>query len=450
MPPTWLIVTVALLVAAALGWNGRRDLTRPAVAFGISWFGFVALAQARLTDVEQPWSWSFAAVVIGGGLLFVVAATAAGGTAPARGNVRLGRESLHGRRLAAVAAVLIVAGCAGAAYKAHLAGGVPLLSSDPDAVRGRLLLSPPPTWATALTNGFYLGAWCALLAMWVVRPLPRPAAAGLALLALAGLLGASLEASRNVLLFALAVPVIAAYVTRSPGRQAVRLAASATVVCAVLAVVGGLYVIRVERSGSGAKTYVQQQTKRQPSLLRPLIPLYINAAFPLEAARRLHEAVPDRTAYRLGAASLTSLPDKAFPGGKPAYGETLAALMRKPEGQAQVAWTVGSYQGRLLADLGWVGVLLGSALLGLAAGAAYRWARGLTGLAAVAIVCYLAYFSAYLIYDNHLSFSLIWFFDIAVLATIGAWCTGRADRWAGRARARLRPTAPARMPGSAS
>jgi hypothetical protein len=195
----------------------------------------------------------------------------------------------------------------------------------------------------------------------------------------------------------------------------------------VLAVgVGGLFVLRLARAESGARTYLEQELDRQPPAVRPLLPLYINAVFPIEAERRLHRAVPHRVPYALGANSLTSLPKALFPGGKPSPGADIGDLMRTGEG-AQLSWTVATYQGRLLGDLGWQGVVLGSLLLGLVFGALQRWARVRMGFLAVAVTAYVAYYAAFMLYDNLLSFTVIAVYDLAVIAVVDAVATRRLD-----------------------
>jgi hypothetical protein len=93
----------------------------------------------------------------------------------------------------------------------------------------------------------------------------------------------------------------------------------------------------------------------------------------------------------------------------------------------QFRWTVASYQGRLLADFGWQGVMLGSILIGLGFGSLHRWARGRAGFLPVGVVAYVAYYSAYMVYENHLSFSLIAVYELGVIALVSAYCLGWTD-----------------------
>jgi oligosaccharide repeat unit polymerase len=415
-----LVAVLALLIVALLLLAGRDDLTRPAVAFGIPWFGVVALAQLRLTRAESPWSTEFALVVFGGGLAFMAAATLAGGIHAARGRVTRGGP-IRRKRLVAAALVLLAGGVAGWIYKASVLDGIPLFADDPDAVRGRALGAIDlPAWSSALTGGFYLGMWCALAALPGARvELSRSRRLGLWLLAAAGLFGVCLEASRNQAVFAVGVPLIGAYLLSTRRGTRSQLAWLATAVCVLAVGIGGLFLIRISRSDGAANAYIEQEMDRQPTVLKPLVPVYVNAVFPLEAARRLETVVPTRRAYGLGADSLTSLPNRAFPEGKSTYGGDVGDLMAydPPIG---LRWTVASYQGRLLGDLGWRGVLLGSLLLGLAFGSLYRWARGRPGLVSVAIIAYATYNVAYFVYDNHFSFSIIAVYDIAVLALVAA------------------------------
>jgi hypothetical protein len=413
-----------------LAWLGRRDVTRPAVAFGVVWFGFIAVAQLHLTELERDWSAGFTRTAFAGGLVFIVAATLAGGTAPARGSADAGREKLRAGRLVVAALVLVAAGLAGAAYKAHVLEGIPLLSENVDEVRARAYANGEtvlPAWSSALTGGFYIGMWCALAALWILHGRASwIRLAPLWLLAAAALLGVALEASRNLVVFAVTVPAIVAYVIGRPSRGRIQFAWAAAAVAVLLGGIGGLYVLRLERGDTAAGTYLEQQQERQPRAVRPLLPLYVNGVFPLVAASRAYEAVPGQYSYERGAASLSSLPDRAFPEGKSEFGSDVAQLMR-PNVPASITWSVPGYQGRLIVDLGWRGVLLGSALLGLAFGSLHRWARVRTGLLPVAVIAFTAYHSAFLVYDTLLSFSLIAAYDLAVIALVGAFATRRTD-----------------------
>jgi oligosaccharide repeat unit polymerase len=446
--PSAIIGIAALLVAGGCLWLGRRDLSRPAVAFGASWFIFAALAQLRLTDLEQRWSTGFTLLVFGGGLAFIVAAVLAGGTAGARGTFRIERDQIDVRRLLTVAVVLILAGIPAVLYRAHVLGGVPLLSENPDIVRGRVFQNGEvvlPGWSSALTGGFYIGLWATLAAIWAVAPrVSRRRLVPLWGLALVALFGVALEASRNLVIFAVVVPAIGAYLLMRPRGRRAALAWAAGAVCVLVLGVGGLYAARLTRGDERAHTYVSEQSDKLPAVVRPLLPLYVNGVYPLEAERRLYDTIPGRYPYELGAASLTSLPDKLFPEGKSQLPRNTAILMGNTLG-AGVTWTVSTYQGRLLADLGWIGVLLGSALLGLLFGSLYRWARGKAGFLPIAAVGYLAYFSAYSVYDNNLSFSLIAIYDLTVIALMGAYCMGWMDETFAALRRlgnRIRPAEP--------
>jgi hypothetical protein len=397
------------------------------VAFGVPWFIVVAAAQLRLTELEDPWSVGFTLVAMGGGLAFVLAATLAGGTAPARGALTVDRERFRVRRMVIAALVLVGAGVIGAVYKASVLDGVPLFSGNADVVRGRAFRDGEgviPAWSSALTGGFYLGLWCTLATLWLLpSDTSRVRRAALWLLAAAALLGVSLEASRNLVVYALVVPAGAAYLLARPRRPRVVAAWMAAAMAVVAVFIAGTFVLRLDQADGPGDRYVETQLDRQPLIVRPLVPLYINAVYPMEAARRVYGAVPDHYAYGLGADSLTSLPDKAFPEGKSPYGSKVAELMNEQEFE-QVVWSVAGYQGRLLADLGWQGVMLGSLLLGLGFGYLHRWARTAGGLVPAAVIAGAAYYSAYMIYDNHLSFTLIAIFDVAMLTLISAFCTG--------------------------
>ncbi|HEX8066168.1 MAG TPA: hypothetical protein VF520_06545 [Thermoleophilaceae bacterium] len=424
-----MIAVVALAIAATILYLGRRDVTRPAVAFGVVWFGCVALAQLRLTENERPWPDGYWALVLAGGLVFVLAAVLAGGTAPARGAIVARREDYSPRRLVVAALVLSAGALAGLAYKADVLGGVPLLSGHADLLRSRAYRGGEvaiPAWSTALTDGFFLAMWCTLAALWTMRGATRARRAATWALAAGALFGVALLASRNSVLFALSVPLAAAYLLTRLGTRTARAGWVGVGIAVFAAVVGGLFVVRVSENPSPQESFLEREVDRQPPALKLLVPFYVNAVYPLEAEARLYSVVPDRRPYALGAASLLSLPDAAFPEGKPNFGLTLAELMRERRGDG-LSWSVATYQGRLYGDGGWAMVLLGSALLGLGLGMLYRWARARSGLVPVAVVGFVAYYAAYMTYDNLLSFTVIAVYDLAAIAAIDLYVRGELD-----------------------
>lgn len=412
-----VVGVVALAIAGGAAYLGRRDLSRPAVVFALSWFGFVALAQLHLTHVETDWSFSFAAATIGGGVAFIVASLAASGTAAARGAVRLDPDRYRTGRLVAIAVVLMLGATAGWIYKAHVLGGVPLLSSDPDAIRGRAFGGGGelPAWSTALTDGFYLAFWI-LLAVARMRWGSLGRARRLALLALAAaaLFGVALDASRNLALLAIGVPAVAAYVlsAQAARRQALLRAGAALLV--VIAIVGGLFVARLAQgdAGNAGNRFIRHELDTHSVVLRPLIPVYVNGVLPLDGLQGLRQTIPERAPWGGGAYSLLSLPSRFFTHAKPQFGVAVANPLAT---RGASFWTVASYQGRAFADYGETGVIGVSVLLGLLFGGAYRFARGRTGIFAVVLIGYVAFYCAYLIYDNLLSFSLIGLYDLAVV-----------------------------------
>lgn len=421
----------AALIAVCILYLGRRDLTRPSVVFGTVWFGFVGLAQLRLTEQETPWGTDFTILVFAGGLAFVVAALVAAGTAPARGTVIVRREQFERRRLVWATLFLIACGAAGAAWKAHILGGVPLLSGEADVLRARAFGNgevATPMAATALTDCFFLALWCALIALWKQpRGGPRRAVVGLVLLAAVALFGVALEASRNPVLLSVAIPAVAVYLLARPRRRRAGIAYVGIAALLLAGLAGGAFVLRLAQNGKGGHEYLTGELHRQPTLVQPLVPIYVNGVFPLEAAHRIYDNYPDPQPFGLGAYSLLSLPDAAYPKRKPSYGPTVVALMeprRSFRVPGAIRWAVASYQGRLFADDGWPGVILGSVLLGLGFGWLYRWARARTGFVAVAVIGYLAYYAAYMVYDNLLSFTLIAVFDLVAIALVVGYVRG--------------------------
>src|SRR4051794_1176590 len=244
------VALIALAIVAVTAYLGRRDLSRPAVVFGLAWFAFVAAAQLQLTPTEADWSAAFAATTIGGGLAFMLGATAAAGTGRARGAVRLERDRYNAGGLLAIAVVLMLGGVAGWIYKSHLLGGVPLLSDRVDVIRGRAFTGAGvPAWSSALTGGFYIAFWILSAVAYL-----RWRAGGLAyraclvVLAAAALFGVALDGSRNLVLLAVSVPLVAAYVLSSPaGRRQAFVRAGAALVVVVL-IVGGAFVARLAQT----------------------------------------------------------------------------------------------------------------------------------------------------------------------------------------------------------
>ena len=416
---TVAIGLAAVAIAAAIFWLGRRDLAHPAVAFGLAWFICVAITQLDLTTFVQPWSGSFALLVFGGGLAFVAAATIAAGTAPARGTVAPRRSDYDPGRILLAALILIASGFLGRWLESRILGGVPLLSGNIDALRsnaygnGNVAI---PSYVTFLSNGFYLGGWCLLAYLWLRwRELSRLATAAVSGGVVLAAVGALAGGSRNVFLYAMAVPLVAVYAStqRLPRRA---IGSIAVAVALLLVVFSGVYIVR---SGGNADT-------GQPRILRPLVPLYVATAYPFEAERRYVLAMPGKFSPTRGGATLASLPDAAFPHGKPPLGNMIGTLTHTSPKAPN--WTVASYQGRIIADFGATAVLPFSILLGLLLGAGYRACRGRRGLLALAAVGIIAYYAAFMTYDNLLSFSLGVFYDLVVVACVAAFAGGLTVR----------------------
>lgn len=419
------IATAVLAVgaAAALGYGGRHDITRPAVAFGVPWFAAVALAQLSLTDFSEPWDLRFSAVALGGGLAFVVAAILAAGTRGARGAIKPPVPGDYdSRRMLVAAVVLLLGGVVGWWLASRTLGGVPLFSGDIDAVRSRAYGESEvaiPSYVTFLTDGCYLGGW-ALLAFAAMRW--RSLSRGARALTLLGVgaagVGALAGGSRNVLLFAVAVPLLVVYAATNPLPR--RLARSLVAVGICMAVVFSAFFLIRTNANVATSGYLANELEKHPRVLRPLLPVYVAATYPLEAERRLLGALPDRFEHTGGSATLASFPDAFFPDGKAAYGPQLGALTNTDENG--LYWTVATYQGRTLSDFGSTAIFPFSILLGLAFGLAYRACRAGRGFLPLAGVAVLAYYSAFMTYDNLLSFSVIAVYDLTVVAALELIC----------------------------
>ena len=426
---------IALLAGAivVLGvYLGRRDLTRPAVVFAVVFFGFAAAAQLQLTALDRDWSTGFAALTVGGGIAFIVAALLASGTRGARGTLEIDPRAYRSNRVLVAAALLIIGAIIGWSYKSTVLDGIPLLSGEADITRARAVEQggevAVPAWSSALTGGFHLAFWCLLASLWSGRGIDSGLRRfALGTLSAIALFGVALEASRNLVLLAVGVPLIAAYVLSAPARRAGVVLRVAAVSAIVFVVVGGAFIARLEQTGAtnSANQFVKDELRRQPVPLKPLIPVYVNGVLPFVGYQGAYEAIPRTAEWGYGGYSLTSFPDVAFPEGKPDLGSVVRTNM--PSDRYGGFWTVATYQGRAYGDAGPVGVIGVSVLLGLLFGGLYRWARGRAGLLAPVLIGYGAYYTAYMAYDNLLSFTLIAFYDIAVIAGVERYVRRGSD-----------------------
>ena len=416
-----------LAIAAAILWLGRRDLTHPAVAFGLAWFLSVAITQLDLTSFVQPWSGSFALLVFGGGLAFVAAAVISAGTDRARGTVArsdptTSRGASCWRRWSCWQAACWAAGWRAAFSAACRCSRGTSTRCGPGAYgNGNVAI---PSYVTFLSNGFYLGGWCLLAYLWLRwRELSSLAIAAIAAGGVRPRSARSPAARATSSSTRSAVPLVAVYASThgcldgrsdhrgrrcpAPGRLQRRLHRP----------LGGQ---------RGTDQYLDFELSRQPRMLRPLVPLYVATAYPFEAERRYVLAMPGKFSPTRGGATLASLPDAAFPHGKPPLGNMIGTLTHTSPKAPN--WTVASYQGRIIADFGATAVLPFSILLGLLLGAGYRACRGRRGLLALAAVGIIAYYAAFMTYDNLLSFSLGVFYDLAVVACVAAFAGGLTVR----------------------
>ena len=421
-----MIVSAAIAACAGVALaitvvKGRRDVTHPAVAFGVLWFLFTALAQLRLTPFEHAWSGGFAALVFAGAVALLSAILLATGGTCTRGSMFASRAQYDGSRLMLAAGLFIVAGVAGVAAKASILGGIPLVSGRIDVLRSSAYGSEGeirvPAWSTFLTNGFYIAFWLLLAAIWCgwARSRQRRVIvfAGLAVT----VVGAFSGASRNALLFMLAVPFVAVYqACPRLSRRAVFGVAGASLL--TLIAMSVIFLVRAEQREAGRVTFLSQELEETPIAARPLLPLYFGGAFPFEAERRLAAAVPGEFGYGYGVSTLQGLPDAFFPQGKSPYREIVGELTYESSAESPY-WTVATYQGRALADFGAPGVVLVSILLGLLFGGVYRACRGRSGLFPLAVLGYTAYYAGFLFYDNLVSLTAMSVaFDVVVLAVV--------------------------------
>jgi oligosaccharide repeat unit polymerase len=320
-------------------------------------------------------------------------------------------------RLVVAAVVLMCGAGAGWVYKAHVLGGIPLFSGSIDVVRAQAAGGARlPTWSSVLTAGFYLAFWSLVAALWMSwHSASLTSRIGLGALAAAALFGVAFDGSRNLVLLALAMPAVAAYLVLRPRRGATRMLRVGLVVGVIAIVVGGAFVGRLSQESTRAsgRAFMKRELDRQPLPVRPFLPIYVTGVLPFDAYAGVYATVPGHYAWGDGAYSLRSLPDKLFPHGKPSYGG-LVSTQFELRGMGAF-WNVATYQAPAFADAGPTGVITASILLGLLFGCAYRAARGVRGLFPLAVIAYVVYYLVYMPYDNFLSFTLIAVYDLTAL-----------------------------------
>jgi hypothetical protein len=415
---TVVIAGVACVLVVAALYLGRRDLAHPAWAFAIPWFLWVAVAQLRLTTFEHSWSFSYAALVIGGGLLFSFGAVLAAGFAPVRGTLHVSMNRYSVPRFVAIAVALLITAGIGLAWKASIVGGVPLFSGEIDVLRARAHSEEHhvPGLVTVLTDGFLLALWLALASLviaWDSLAISRRLSLGA--LATAAFLGTASSGSRNSMLGAIAVPIVAWYVlSRQSSSWRRRLIIFGGAVALVL-LLAGYTAVRSGQTESPSERFAAHQAHGD-QIRRAALLLYMGGVFGFEVERRVTELVPKHSQYANGVATLQLLPDRLFPHGKPFY-DSVTTSTGLYDSTAPF-WTVATYQGRAFIDFGVAGITFESLLLGLILGGAYRLCRSRSWLISTVIAGYAAYYALFLFYENLISINPTFAYDLLGLAII--------------------------------
>jgi oligosaccharide repeat unit polymerase len=400
-----VITLIALVLMVGCFALRGSDWTRPHIALLVPWYGAVALSQLRLTDYQTPWSAKFAALALGGPLVLAAGAAISDGGASRSSFAEVFTRRLDYARLRTIARILFAGAVLGSILKLRIQGGFALFSSEIDATRGSFHIPAP---VTVLTDGFFLAAWLTLIGIYATRRSWRTVPRADALLLAGCVLGVGASASRNSILITLAVPFIFAYVIgvlRRP--RALTLLAIAAV---FLAVTSGLFYIRTsQHSGSAFESSFYSTTVPEtPWLLRPLLPIYVSTTAPLETLNRVVHAFPTQFPYQHGWYSVSFLPKQTHLHRANLYAAT--ALLSAP-----YYFNVATYEGPLFGDAGPPGVLLGSAVLGLAIGLSRRRLAREATLAGAVVWSYVTYTIFFMSYDQLYSIFLTSFTDIITL-----------------------------------
>jgi hypothetical protein len=414
----WIALLAAGLTAGFLA-VGRDDLTRPHIALPAIWFGAVAISQLKLLNYETEWSPAITPIVFGGPLLFA-AASAVVSHRYVRPATRPDFDSLSLTRLGYCAISLLLLGAVGTYLKATRGDGLPLLAEVIDKARsaGRVHV---PAYITILTDCLIVSGWLSALRLAIKRRTKHPGQLlelGMILLAL---IGVGFNASRNTLLLALFVPLAFAYLTGAfrhlTTRAVVAIVALAGV---ILAVSSGLFFIRTSQHRQSAfESYFYPSVVQATSPpLRPLLPLYVGLATPLETLNRVTKD-SSQTSVNLGIFSIPGIPLGLTPFGRRGDFYALTGDLSRP-----YYFNVATYEGPLYADGGTVLVFFMSLMLGLGFGVLRIVLLRRATVASLALAAYLTYTAAFLFYENALAFytaSVAW--DLVVLGLALRYCS---------------------------
>lgn len=407
------IAAFALMLAGSFVWWGRNDLTRPQVLLPSIWFAAVAVSQLKVLHFETPWTPDVTFLIFVCPILFALSAWALGGGA-IRPAVLPDNFVLNGTRLRIIATALVLSGALGLWLKSGLLGGIPLLSDSIDELRsaGGIKI---PAYVTFLTNGFFLGSWFSLLN--AVRSDCRHRVFDSMIIAV-GILGVSASASRNTLLMMLAVPVIFLYQTGYFKKMSRRTVLGIVAIILVMfSITSGLFFFRTGQHSDSAfeKRFYSETVENTPTVLRPLLPVYLGVATPFETLNRLvgnGSAIGPGT----GTFSMPGIPPQISPFGPKRDFYLVSSSLSRP-----YYFNVATYIGGFFADGGRVLALAASILLGGLFGSVWRSLLARASLLGCAATAYLAYVVGFLLYEN-----LIGFYTLAVVWDLAVICAALA------------------------
>jgi oligosaccharide repeat unit polymerase len=413
----------AMILCLVFAFAGRRDLSRPGVALPIIWYAGVSISQLKLLHgYETSWSQTTTFLVFAGPLFFAAgSAICSFGIARPKSGLKL--DLLRVDRLQSSALILLGLGVGGLYLKTQATGGIPLLSSNIDSLRsaGGIKIH---AWITMLTDCFYLSAWMWMLSAIRSRGWLRIRAG---IMIVVALVGVAFGASRNTLLVAVFVPIVFAYI--SGATRNIRSSTAFGVVAGMvtlLLIVSGLFFVRTgQHEGAVFETYFYREVvPATDSTLRPLLPVYVGLATPLETLNRVVREFSSTAPVSHGTYSAPGIPPEISPFGPRSDFYQVTGELSRP-----YYFNVATYEGTLFADGGVLLVLTVSFILGLG----FSWVRrkllANPTVMTVGFAAYITYLSVFLVYENVLAFyTLSVITDLVIMMLTLRYCTRETIR----------------------
>ncbi len=372
------------------------------------WCFGVLIAQIRLLDVQRPWSRLAWAVVLLVPVAFVCGGTV--GAAAARAWTRCGdRVAVSAparRRLRIVLVALLAVGWLEEVHQWAVAGVVPLLSSNADQAR----FAQPGGPTVVLTDFLTVAAIVALVVP--RRLLARGALPELAVAA-AALAAFALAADRGSII----LPIGAALVGRSVywGLPRLRVVLIVGIAVAAIAAAGFYYRTSQHRDSPFEHEIYTQVLPDVPTIVRPLVPIQIGVAMNFEALARVVDFFPGVLPYAHGRYDLRGL-DLFFP-----QARDLAPVTA----ELSPPWVTSTVAGPFWADGGLTAVVVGLAIIGALATAAYVCAVRTRQLRWALVAGHLTYLVVFGFYTNIWTQQVDWLLIAPTLFVCGSVAEGR-------------------------